>query len=63
VIVQFGEFSPAQLERVPQTVWVPAKEPLMNTSTPAPPAVQVSLPVRSVAPTIVEVIVAPAWTA
>jgi hypothetical protein len=57
VIVQFA---PGQAERVPQTVWVPAKEPLMNTSTPAPPPVQVSVPVRSVAPTIVEVIVLPA---
>ena len=57
VIVQFA---PGQLERAPQTVWVPAKEPLMNTSTPGEPPVQVSNPVRSVAPTIVEVIVLPA---
>jgi len=61
VIVQFA---PGQLERAPQTVWLPpgAKELLMNTSTPGEPPVQVSDPVRSVAPTIVEMIVAPAST-
>jgi hypothetical protein len=56
VIVQFA---PGQLERAPQTVWVP-KEPLMITSTPAEPPVQVSNPVRSVAPTILEMVEAPA---
>ena len=60
VIVQF---TPGQLERVPQTVWLP-KELLMITSTvPGEPPVQLSVPVRSVAPTIVEVTVAPAWRA
>jgi len=33
------------------------------TSTPPPPALQVSVPVRSVAPMILEVIVVLTWTA
>jgi len=59
VIVQSA---PGQAERVPQTVWSP-KELLMNTSTPGAPPVQVSAPVRSMAPTIVEMIEVPAWRA
>jgi hypothetical protein len=34
----------------------------MMTSTPAPPAVQVSVPRRSVAPMIFDVTVWPGWT-
>jgi uncharacterized protein (DUF2225 family) len=33
----------------------------MKTSTPAPPAVQVSLPSSSVAPMIFDVTVCPGW--
>jgi hypothetical protein len=49
VIVQLA---PGQLDMVPQTVWLPKSVLLMKTSTPAPPAVQVSVPSSSVAPTI-----------
>jgi hypothetical protein len=56
VIVQFA---PGQPERVPQMVWLP-KELLMITSTvPGEPPVQLSVPVRSVAPTILEMTEAP----
>ena len=42
---------------VPHTVWLPKSVLLMITSTPAPPAVQVSVPNSSVAPMIFEVTV------
>ncbi len=58
VIVQFA---PGQLDMAPQTVWLPKSVLLMMTSTPAPPAVQVSVPSSSVAPTIFEVTVWPGW--
>jgi len=50
---------PGHPERVPQTMVLPSGVLLMITSTPAPPPVQVSVPRRSVAPMILEMIVVP----
>jgi hypothetical protein len=58
VIVQLVPGQPAKL---PHTVWLPKSLLLMMTSTPDPPAVQVSVPVSSVAPMIFEVTVCPGW--
>ena len=50
---------PGHPERLPQSVVLPSGVLLMITSTPAPPPVQVSVPRRSVAPMILDVIVMP----
>jgi len=60
VMVQPG---PGHPERLPQSVVLPRGVLLMKTSTPAPPPLQVSVPVRSVAPMILDVIVVPIWIA
>ena len=51
--------APGQSVRVPQTVSLPKSVLLTITSTPAGPLLQVSVPRTSLAPMILEVIVAP----
>jgi hypothetical protein len=51
--------APGHEDRRPQTVVLPNWLLLMMTSTPAGPLEHVSLPVRSVAPRIFDVIVTP----
>ena len=55
--------APGHEERAPQTVVLPNWLLLMVTSTPGTPGglEHVSLPVRSVAPRIFDVIVTPTW--
>jgi len=53
--------APGQPESVPQSTWFPKSVLLTMTSTPAPPAVHVSVPSRSLAPMIFEVTVSPGW--
>ena len=50
-------------ERLPQTVALPNWVLLMKTSTPLAPVLHVSLPLRSVAPMIVEIMRAPGCSA
>jgi len=51
--------APGHEDKLPHTVWLPNWLLLMMTSTPAGPLEQVSVPSRSVAPMIFEVIVTP----
>jgi hypothetical protein len=54
--------APGQPDNVPQTIELPKSVLLTMTSTPAPPPEHVSVPRRSLAPTIFDVIVWPGWT-
>ena len=53
---------PGQPDNVPHTIVLPTSVLLAMTSTPAPPPEHVSVPSRSLAPTIFDVIVWPGWT-
>jgi hypothetical protein len=53
---------PGQPASAPHTIVLPRSVLLTMTSTPAPPTEHVSVPRRSLAPTIVDVIVWPGWT-
>jgi hypothetical protein len=52
---------PGHPESDPQSTSFPKSVLFTMTSTPAGPLVQVSVPVRSVAPMIFEVTVSPGW--
>ena len=56
------QVAPGQPDNVPHTVELPKSVLLTTTSTPAAPPEHVSVPRRSLAPTIFDVTVWPGWT-